>query len=346
MTKLTLVGERRIEKGAYRNVTKSIGNTPLIKLRHLSESLNTNIYVKLECFNPGLSAKDRIAAYMIEQAERNGELEPGGTIIDATSGNTGLALAMIAAIKGYRCVLTVADKASAEKINALKAMGAEVHLCPSKVKPEDPRSYYAQAIRLSKEIPGAWYANQNFNPDNNLAHYHSTGPEIWRQTEGKITHLVAAVGTGGTMCGTVKFLKEQNPNIEGVGVDAHGSVLKKYHETGIFDDREIHPYKIEGLGKSIIPGNVHFDLIDYFIRVNDKDSAHMVRSCAKREGLFVGYSSGAAMQAVFQKKDWKENDVIVIICSDHGSKYLSSVYNDDWMREQGFLKEEKCETTI
>ena len=337
MTKLSLVRNRSIEKGAYRNITKAIGNTPLIKLRHLSEDLHTNIYVKLESFNPGQSAKDRIAAYMIEQAERTGELAPGGTVIDATSGNTGLALAMISAIKGYRCVLAVADKASAEKINALKAMGAEIILCPSKVKPEDPRSYYSQAVSLSKEIPGAWYANQNFNPNNNLAHYHSTGPEIWEQTEGKITHLVAAVGTGGTMCGTAKFLKEQNPNIEAVGVDARGSVLKKYHETGIFDDSEIHPYKIEGLGKSIIPGNVKFDLIDYFIRVNDKDSAHMARSCAKREGLCIGYSSGAAMQAVHQKKDWKEDDVVVVIVSDHGGKYLSSIYNDDWMKEQGFL---------
>ncbi|MEM6964339.1 MAG: cysteine synthase family protein [Bacteroidota bacterium] len=337
MTKLNYVAERTLEAGAYRNVLKSIGNTPLVKLRHLSKSLHTNIYAKLECFNPGLSAKDRIAAYMIEQAERNGQLEPGGTVIDATSGNTGLALAMICGIKGYRCVLTVADKASKEKVNALKAMGAEVILCPSKVKPEDPRSYYSQAIRLAKEISGACYTDQNFNPNNNLAHYHSTGPEIWEQTEGRITHLVAAVGTGGTMCGTAQFLKEQNPNIETVGVDAHGSVLKKYHETGIFDDSEIHPYKMEGVGKSIIPGNVKFDVIDYFIKVNDKDSAHMVRSCARREGLFLGYSSGAAMQAVQQKKDWKEDDVVVIVCSDHGSKYLSSVYNDDWMKEQGFI---------
>jgi len=337
MTKLTLIGEQRIEKGAFRNVTQAIGNTPLIKLRYLSEDLHTNIYVKLECFNPCQSAKDRIAAYMIEQAERSGKLAPGGTIIDATSGNTGLALAMICGIKGYKCVLTVADKASKEKVDALKAMGAEVILCPSKVKPEDPRSYYSQAKRLAREIPNSYYTDQNFNPDNNLAHYHSTGPEIWEQTEGRITHLVAAVGTGGTMCGTAKYLKEQNPNMDAIGVDAKGSVLKKYHETGVFDDSEIHPYKIEGLGKSIIPGNVHFELIDYFIRVNDKDSAHMVRSCAAREGLFLGYSSGAAMQAVWQKKDWKEDDVVVIVCSDHGSKYLSSVYNDEWMKEQGFL---------
>ena len=337
MTKLTLIGKQRIEKGAKRNVVKIIGNTPLVKLRHLSKSLHTNIYVKLECYNPGLSAKDRIAAYMIEQAERSGELGVGGTVIDATSGNTGMALAMICAMKGYRCVLTVADKASAEKVNTLKAMGAEVILCPSKVKPEDPRSYYQQAIRLAKEIPGAYYTNQNFNPNNNLAHYHSTGPEIWEQTEEKITHIVAAVGTGGTLCGSARFLKEQNPNIEAIGVDAHGSVLKKYHETSIFDDKEIHPYKMEGVGKSIIPGNVDFDVIDYFIKVNDKDSAHMVRSCARREGLFLGYSSGAVMQAVSQKKDWKEDDVVVLIASDHGSKYLSSVYSEDWMKEQGFL---------
>ena len=337
MTKLTLEIEQRIQKGAYRNVVKTVGNTPLIKLRHLSNDLHTNIYAKLECFNPGLSAKDRIAAYMIEQAERSGKLGPGGTVIDATSGNTGYALAMICAIKGYRCVLTVADKASAEKVNALKALGAEVILCPSKVKPEDPRSYYSQAVQLAKEIPGSFYTNQNFNPDNNLAHYHSTGPEIWEQTEGKITHIVAAVGTGGTLCGTARYLVEKNPNIEVIGVDAKGSVLKKYHETGVFDDSEIHPYKIEGLGKSIIPGNVDFDVIDYFIRVNDKDSAHMVRSCASREGLFLGYSSGAVMQAIQQKKDWKEDDVVVMISADHGSKYLSSVYNEDWMKEQGFM---------
>ena len=227
MTKLTSEIEQRIQQGAYRNITKAIGNTPLVKLRHLSKDLHTNIYVKLECFNPGLSAKDRIAAYMIEKAERNGLLGPGGTVIDATSGNTGYALAMICAIKGYRCVLTVADKASLEKVNALKALGAEVILCPSKVKPEDPRSYYSQAVRLANEIEGAYYTNQNYNPDNNLAHYHGTGPEIWEQTEGKITHIVAAVGTGGTLCGTAKYLVEKNPNIEVIGVDAKGSVLKK-----------------------------------------------------------------------------------------------------------------------
>lgn len=337
MTKLTSEIEQRIQQGAYRNITKAIGNTPLVKLRHLSKDLHTNIYVKLECFNPGLSAKDRIAAYMIEKAERSGLLGPGGTVIDATSGNTGYALAMISAIKGYRCVLTVADKASAEKVNALRALGAEVILCPSKVKPEDPRSYYSQAVSLANEIEGAYYTNQNYNPDNNSAHYHGTGPEIWEQTEGRITHIVAAVGTGGTLCGTAKYLVEKNPNIEVIGVDAKGSVLKKYHETGVFDDSEIHPYKIEGLGKSIIPGNVDFDVIDYFIRVNDLDSAHMTRSCASREGLFLGYSSGAVMQAIHQKKDWKEDDLVVMVSADHGSKYLSSVYNDQWMKEQGFM---------
>ena len=337
MTQLTLLRERKIEKGAFRNVLKAIGSTPLVKLRNLSSDLNSNIYAKLECFNPCLSAKDRIARYIIEQAERSGDLQPGGTVIDATSGNTGTALAMIAALKGYRCVLTVADKASAEKVNTLKAMGAEVVLCPSKVKPEDPRSYYAQAIRLSKEIPGAYYTNQNFNINNNMAHYHGTGPEIWEQTEQKITHIVAAVGTGGTLCGTAKFLKAQNPDIQVIGVDAHGSVLTKYHETGEFDDSEIHPYKMEGVGKSIIPGNVKFDLIDEFVKVNDKDSAHLARATARKEGLFLGYSSGAAMQALRQKGGWTEEDVVVIIASDHGSKYLSSIYNDDWMVEQGFM---------
>ncbi len=333
----TPVSSRHTQQGAYRNVVKAIGNTPLIKLGHLSQQLHTNIYVKTEGANPGLSAKDRIAAYIVAQAELKGLLRPGGTVVEATSGNTGFALAMICALKGYRCVLTVADKASTEKINALKAMGAEIILCPAKVSPKDPRSYYQQALRLADEIPGAYYTNQNFNPENNLAHYHSTGPEIWRQTKGKITHIVGAVGTGGTLGGTARYLKEQNPDIEVIGVDAAGSVLKKYHETGIFDQSIIHSYKMEGIGKTIIPGNVDFDVIDYFIKVNDRDSAHAVRACARQEGLFLGYSSGASLQAATQKKDWKQSDLVVIISCDHGSKYLSSVYNDDWMKTQGFM---------
>ena len=331
------VSNRRSPSGTLPNILKAIGNTPLIRLNHLSESLNTNIYVKTEGANPGLSAKDRIAAYIIQKAERLGTLKPGGTIIEATSGNTGFALAMICAIRGYRCILTVADKASKEKINALKAMGAEVVLCPAKVKPDDPRSYYQQAIRLADEIPNSFYTNQNFNLDNSLAHYDSTGPEIWQQTNQKITHLVAAVGTGGTISGTAQYLKEQNPNVEVIGVDAVGSVLMKYHQTGVFDENEISSYKMEGIGKTIIPANVNFDVIDYFIKVNDKDSAHTLRECATREGLFLGYSSGASLQALKQKHDWKATDNIVVIGCDHGSKYLSSVYNDDWMKEQGFM---------
>lgn len=337
MVTQTTVSNRRTSNGISRNVLKTIGNTPLIRLNHLSQQLNTNIYVKTEGANPGLSAKDRIAAYIIQKAERLGVLQPGSTIIEATSGNTGFALAMICAMRGYRCVLTVADKASQEKINALKAMGAEVILCPAKVKPDDPRSYYQQALRLADEIPNAFYTNQNFNSDNIDAHYDSTGPEIWRQTEGKITHLVAAVGTGGTISGTGRFLKEQNPNVEVVGVDALGSVLKKYHETGVFDENEISSYKMEGVGKTIIPGNVDFDVIDYFIKVNDRDSALTLRECAAHEGLFLGYSSGASLQALKQKHNWQATDNVVVIGCDHGSKYLSSVYNDDWMKAQGFM---------
>jgi len=333
----TTVTSRSNTIGVSRNILKTIGNTPLIRLTHLSEQLNTNIFVKNEGANPGGSSKDRIAAYIIQKAERLGTLKPGSTVIEATSGNTGFALAMVCAIRGYRCVFTVADKASAEKINALKAMGAEVVLCPAKVKPDDPRSYYQQALRLTEEIPNSFYTNQNFNSDNIHAHYHSTGPEIWEQTKGKITHFAAAVGTGGTISGTARFLKEQNPNIEVIGVDAVGSVLKKYHETGIFDEKEISFYKMEGVGKTIIPGNVDFDVIDRFIKVNDRDSALTLRECATKEGLLLGYSSGAGLQALKQKYDWQPTDNVVVIGCDHGGKYLSSVYNDDWMKAQGFM---------
>lgn len=324
------------------SILDSIGNTPLIRLNRISEMLGTNVCAKYEGFNPGHSAKDRVAKYMIEKAEQEGRLKPGATIIEATSGNTGFSLAMVSRIKGYNCILTVSSKASKEKIRLLRSMGARVVICPANVEPEDPRSYYSQAIRLAKEVPNAYYVNQNFNLDNSEAHYTSTGPEIWQQTEGRVTHYVCCVGTGGTMSGTARYLKEQNPDIKIVGVDAYGSVLKKYWETGIFDKNEIYPYKIEGLGKTIIPGNVAFDLIDDFIKVHDRDSAFRAREIAENEGLMIGYSSGAALQAVFKmKRQLKPDDCVVVMLPDHGVRYLGKVYSDEWMEEQGFVKEKK-----
>ena len=317
----------------------SIGNTPLVKLKSFSKLIGANVFAKLEFANPTLSAKDRIAHYIVNKAIDSGELKPGGTLIDATSGNTGMALAFMSRLMGFKCVLTVADKASNEKVNSLKALGAEVVLCPSKVAPEDPRSYYQQAITLSNEIKGAYYTNQNYNPLNCEAHYTSTGPEIWQQMKGQLTHFVATVGTGGTISGTSNYLKEQNPDIQIIGVDAHGSVLKKYHETGIYDISCAHPYKMEGVGKSIIPGNVDFDIIDQFVKVGDLKSALKARTLAKEEGLWGGHSSGAVLQAVFKMKDQlKPEDNIVVIFSDHGSKYLSTIYNDAWVEEKLYTK--------
>lgn len=318
----------------------SIGNTPLIRLNSFSELVGTNVFAKLEFSNPTLSAKDRIASHIVKKALESGALKKGGTLIDATSGNTGMALAHISRLMGFNCVLTVADKASQEKINSLKALGAKVVLCPAKVAPDDPASYYKKAIELSNSIDGAFYTDQNFNSQNKEAHYHSTGPEIWNQMGGEIDYFLATVGTGGTISGTGRFLKEQDETIKIVGVDAHGSVLKKYHETGIYDISIAHPYKMEGVGKSIIPGNVDFDIINSFVKVGDLKSALRARNLAKKDGIWGGHSSGAALEAVFQMKDqFKPSDKIVIIFSDHGSKYLSTIYNDAWVEEKLYAKE-------
>ncbi|WP_223034285.1 PLP-dependent cysteine synthase family protein [Hanstruepera marina] len=324
----------------FDNVLDLIGNTPLIKLNTITETLKGNYFAKVEAFNPGHSSKDRIALYIIEQAEKKGILKPGDTIIETTSGNTGFSIAMVSIIKGYNCILAVSSKSSADKIDMLKTMGAKVYVCPAHVSADDPRSYYQVAKRLHEEIKGSVYINQYFNELNIDAHYNSTGPEIWSQTEGKITHLVACSGTGGTISGTAKYLKEQNPNIKVIGVDAYGSVLKKYHETREFDEKEIYPYRIEGLGKNLIPSATEFDVIDEFVKVTDESSAHTAREIAKTEGLFVGYTSGAAMQAIKQLNEdevFGSNDVVVVIFPDHGSRYMSKIYSDKWMNEQGFF---------
>jgi len=316
------------------SLAQHIGNTPLLKLDGISKELGTNVYAKLEYFNPGLSAKDRIAAHMIQKAEKLGHLKPGGTVIEATSGNTGLGLAMICRVKGYRCVLTVADKASKEKINSLKSLGAEVVLCPAKVAPDDPRSYYQQAIRLAEEIEGSYYSNQNYNNDNCEAHYLSTGPEIWEQSDHKITHFVCTVGTGGTISGTSKFLKEVNPNIQVIGVDAFGSVLTNYFRTGEYDISIAYSYKMEGVGKTIIPDCVAFKLIDQFIQIDDLTAALRARKLASNEAVWGGHSAGGALEAVYKLKDkFGPDDHVVFLVSDHGSKYLSTIYNDDWLKE-------------
>lgn len=329
------------------NLSGAIGNTPLVRLNKITKGLAGNYYAKVEAFNPGQSAKDRIALFMVEQAEKKGLLKPGGTIVEATSGNTGFSIAMLSAIKGYKCILTLTSKASTEKISLLKSLGAEVVICPVDVKPEDPKSYYSRAEQIAKETPNAFYLAQNFNLDNASAHYHSTGPEIWRQTEGKITHYVCCAGTGGTLSGVAKYLKEQNPAIRIIGIDAYGSVLKKFWETGIYDPNEIKPYKVEGLGKNIIPSNIDFSLIDDFIKVNDRDSALRARELASKEGLLMGYSSGSAMQGIFQiQHEFDENSVVVALFSDHGSRYLGKIYNDGWMTEQGYLPGNESETKV
>ncbi|MEO0006633.1 MAG: hypothetical protein RJA20_829 [Bacteroidota bacterium] len=329
----------------FNNILETIGKTPLIRLNNIVMHIPAAVYAKVESFNPGMSAKDRIAFHMIERAERLGKLKPGGTVVDATSGNTGFSLAMVAAVKGYKCVLTVTSKISEDKLNNLRAMGAEVILCPQEAKPDDPNSYYKMAQTLAKEIPGAYYINQNYNLDNGEAHYLTTGPEIWEQTQGRVTCLIGSTSTGGTLCGTGRYLREQNPNVRIIGVDAYGSVLKKYHETGVYDEKEIYPYRIEGTGKNIIPANMDFGLIDRFVKVTDKDSALRARELARMEGMMMGYSSGAALQALEQIQDeFTEDDVVVLLFSDHGSKYVSKFFNDKWMREQGFMEEgEKAE---
>lgn len=321
----------------YKSVLETIGQTPLIELERVCEGIPATILGKVEAFNPGQSAKDRIALYMIDQAEKSGKLKPGATIVEATSGNTGYSLAMVSAIRGYKCILTVTSKASQEKLSLLKSLGAKVVVCPGDAEPEDPRSYYSRAEQIAKDTPNSFYIGQNFNPDNVLAHYHTTGPEIWEQTEGKITHYVCCAGTGGTLSGTAKFLKEKNPDIKIVAVDAYGSVLKKYWETGEFDQNEIYPYKVEGLGKTIIPKNVLFQYIDDFVKVTDRKSAQRARALARMEGLLLGYSSGSALEAVFKiQNELKPTDVVVILFPDHGSRYLGKIYNDEWMNQQGF----------
>lgn len=320
------------------DVTEAIGNTPLIKLNRIVSDLPCTVYAKLESLNPGLSAKDRIALSMIESAEKEGRLHAGGTVIESTSGNTGFSVAMICAVKGYSCILCTTAKISDEKLTALKALGAIVKVCPTNVKPSDPKSYYSVAKTLHEEIDNSIYLNQYYNLDNQKAHYTTTGPEIWRQTQGKITHYIAACGTGGTLCGTGTYLKEQNEDIEIIGVDAYGSVLQKYHETGQFDENEIYPYKLEAVGKNIIPDNVDFDLVSRFIKIKDKVAAHRARELAKSEGILVGYSAGAVVECVLGlKEEFSKDDVVVLLFSDHGSKYFGKIFNDDWMKEQGFM---------
>jgi glycine C-acetyltransferase len=329
------------------NVLESIGQTPLIKLNRVTAGVKALVLAKVETYNPGLSIKDRIALRIIESAEKKGVLKAGGTIIECTSGNTGIGLAMVASVKGYRCVCTVSDKQSKEKIQMLRAWGAEVIVCPAKVKPEDPRSYYAVAERLSKEIPNSFWVNQYDNIDNPLTHYETTGPEIWEQTEGLITHFIAPAGTGGSLCGTARFLKEKNDNIQIWGIDAYGSILKKYHETDIYDEKEIYEYSMEGVGREFIPRNMDFSVIDRFEKVTDKDAALMARRMIREEGLWLGHSSGAAVQGVLQLEQYlKEGDIVVVLCHDHGSRYMGKIYNDDWMREKGFLTEETDEDKI
>ncbi|MBS7233014.1 cysteine synthase family protein [Flavobacterium psychroterrae] len=328
------------EINAYNNVLELIGNTPLIKLNKITEELEGNFYAKVEAFNPGHSSKDRIALYIIEEAEKKGILTPGDTIIETTSGNTGFSLAMVSIIKGYSCILAVSSKSSKDKIDMLRSLGAKVYVCPAHVSADDERSYYNVAKRLHEETKGSVYINQYFNQLNIDAHYNTTGPEIWEQTKGQITHLVACSGTGGTISGTAKFLKEQNPNIRILGVDAFGSVLKKYHETREFDNKEIYPYRIEGLGKNLIPSATDFDIIDKFIKVTDEESAHSAREITRKEGLFVGYTSGAVMQAIKQyaeEGEFTKDSNIIAIFPDHGSRYMSKVFSDDWMNEQGFF---------
>ncbi len=325
----------------YENVLETIGHTPLIKLSRIAADLPCTVLGKVESFNPGQSAKDRIALFMINEAERKGKLKPGGTIVEATSGNTGFSIAIVSALKGYSCILTLTTKASAEKIALLESMGAKVVVCPAEVEPTDPRSYYSQAERIAGETPNSFYLGQNFNLDNAGAHYYTTGPEIWEETQGKVTYYVCCAGTGGTLSGTARYLKEKNPKVNVIAVDAFGSVLTHYFQTGEYDKSKIKPYKVEGLGKNIIPDNLHIQYVDQFVQVTDKDSALRTRELAKKEGLMVGYSSGSALQAVFQFKDQlTPDDVVVVLFPDHGTRYLGKVFNDDWMRQQGFLEAE------
>jgi len=324
------------------NILETIGDTPMVKINNITKDLPCTVYAKVETTNPGNSIKDRMALKMIEDAEKDGRLKPGGTIIEGTSGNTGMGLAIAAIIKGYKCIFTTTDKQSKEKVDALRAFGADVVVCPTDVEPEDPKSYYSVSSRLVNEIPNAWKPNQYDNLSNSKAHYEQTGPEIWEQTEGKITHLVVGVGTGGTICGTGKYLKEKNPNIKVLGIDTYGSVFKKYKETGIFDKNEIYPYITEGIGEDFLPQNVDFSIIDHFEKVTDKEAAIMTRRIPREEGIFAGNSAGSAMAGLLQMKNmFKPGDVVVVIFHDHGTRYLGKMFNEDWMRDRGFLEIKK-----
>ena len=326
----------------YKNILETIGNTPMVKLNKITKSIPALVLAKVETFNPGNSIKDRMALKMIEDAEIQGKLKPGYTIIEGTSGNTGMGLAMAAIVKGYKCIFTTTDKQSKEKVDALRAFGAEVIVCPTNVDPEDPRSYYSVSSRLERETPNSWKANQYDNPSNAMAHYLSTGPEIWEQTEGKITHLVVGVGTGGTICGTGRYLKEKNPAIKVWGIDTYGSVFKKYKETGIFDKNEIYPYITEGIGEDFLPENVDFSIIDRFEKVTDRDAAIYTREIVKQEGIFAGNSAGSAIAGLLQLgKELTKDDVVVVIFHDHGTRYLAKMFNDEWMKDRGFLVKEQ-----
>lgn len=331
----------------FNNILETIGNTPLVKINKITSEIPALVLAKIETFNPGNSIKDRMALKMIEDAEKSGKLKYGGVIVEGTSGNTGMGLAIAAIIKGYKCIFTTTDKQSKEKADALKAFGAEVIICPTDVAPEDPRSYYSVSSRLEKEIPNAWKPDQYNNMSNSTAHYEQTGPEIWEQTDGKINHLVVGVGTGGTISGTAKFLKEKNPDIKVWGIDTYGSVFKKYKETGIFDKNEIYPYITEGIGEDFLPANVDFNLIDHFEKVTDKDAAIMTRRIAREEGIFAGNSAGSAMAGLMQvSANFKKGEVVVVIFHDHGTRYLGKMFNDDWMLDRGFIEKKPKKLAI
>jgi cystathionine beta-synthase len=321
-----------------KNILETIGNTPLVRLNTITEEVDALVLAKIESFNPGNSVKDRMALKMIEDAEHQGLIKPGGTIVEGTSGNTGMGLALAAIVKGYQLICVSTDKQSKEKFDVLRAVGAEVVICPTNVAPDDPRSYYSTSKRIAAETPNSWYVNQYDNPSNTQAHYETTGPEIWEQTQGKITHFVVGVGTGGTISGVGKFLKEKNPKIKIWGIDTYGSVFKKYHETGVFDPAEVYPYTTEGIGEDILPENVDFSVIDQFEKVTDKDAALYTRRLARLEGIFAGNSCGAAIKGLLQlKKHFTKNDVVVVLLHDSGSRYIGKIYNDEWMKSKGFL---------
>ncbi len=323
------------------NILQTIGDTPMVKLNKIAKDIPALVLIKMETFNPGNSIKDRMAIKMLEDAEKRGDIQPGGTIIECTSGNTGMGLALAAAVKGYKCIFTTSDKQSKEKFDILRALGAEVIVCPTNVAADDPKSYYSVAKRLSEEIPNSYWCNQYDNLSNRQAHYESTGPEIWEQTKGRVTHIIVGVGTGGTISGVGKYLKEKNPDVKIWGIDTFGSVFKKYHETGVFDEGEIYPYITEGIGEDIIPDNVDFSVIDHFEKVTDKAGAVMARRLAQEEGLFLGYSAGSAVAGLLQlKEELTEDDVVVVVIHDHGSRYIGKLFNDEWMRERGFLDDE------